>query len=414
MQIKLILGLLVLLGTAGIVYAQEDYSAIDQHAISAPSEVSNSVEALTKYLVEPAKNDTEKVRAIHKWITENISYDVEALESGDYGKQSVPEVLKSKKGVCSEYSSVFGALATQAGLEAVTVIGFSKGPGFGSDSVAPDADHAWNAVKADGEWYLLDCTWAAGYVDASSKFVRKAFDHYFMTPPDQFIYDHLPEVSKWQLLDTPINRKQFENMVYLRPGFFHNKLRVVSNDKRDIMSDGSVKLTFGGPSDAQLNAEVSRGRDRDSSCQTFVQKDGNNLNVSTIIPKTGRYTLRLYAKRGDSDNRFEWAADYSVNVTSEGAKEKSMPTAFSTFYEKNAVLHEPMSGSLKSGTTEKFQIAAPGAESVNVVVGGQWIPLKKNDGLFEGEVDIKGDVVQLVAKYPDNESSYVLLKYKVK
>ena len=412
MRLCVVLCLLLML-TTSYVFAQEDFSEIDKHAVAAQAGDESSISTLADYLISPAKNDLEKVRAIYSWITANIAYDVVALETGDYGKQSVQEVLKSRKGVCSEYSALFEALAKQAGLEAATIIGFSKGPGFGSDTVAPDPDHAWSAVKVDGKWKLMDCTWASGYVDGNNKFVRKAFDHYFLTPPDQFIYDHYPEDTKWQLTDKNISRKEFENLVYLRPGFFRNQLKIVSNDKRDITSDGSVDLTFGGPNDAQLNAEVSRGRDRDASCQTFVQKENDSLKVSTIIPKAGKYTLRLYAKRGEEGNRFEWAADYSVNVTTSGAKVKSMPTAFSTFYEKNAVLYAPMTGTLKKSTKEKFRIAAPGAESVNVVIAGQWAELQKNGEIFEGEADVTGDVVQVVAKYPSNESSYVLLKYKV-
>lgn len=410
---NLILVLLALLAsTAASFAAQADFTTIDRHALAAPADTVNK-EELVEYLSDAAKNETELARAIFRWITENVAYDVESLESGSYGKQSVDDVLRSRKGVCSEYSALFTALARQADMEAETVIGFSKGPGFGSESVAPEPDHAWNAIKLDGQWHLLDCTWAAGYVDAGGKFVRKLFDHYFLTQPDQFIYDHMPEDSKWQLTDNPVSRKEFENMVYLRPGFFRNKLSIISNEQRDIVSNGNVDLTFGGPKDAQMNAEVSRGRDRDSSCQSFVQKDGGKLKVSTVIPKTGKYTLRLYAKRGDEGNRFEWAADYCVNVTETDEDLISMPTAFSTFYEKNAVLHSPMSGTLENGSIQKFSISAPGADIVNVIVNEKWVRLQKNGELYEGEVDVKGDVVQLVAKYPENDSSYVLLKYKV-
>jgi hypothetical protein len=71
-----------------------------------------------------------------------------------------------------------------------------------------DNPHAWNAVKIDGKWELLDATWGAGYVK-NEKFTRKLGPGFFMTPPDWFAQMHLPDSTSWQLLETPVGKEVF-------------------------------------------------------------------------------------------------------------------------------------------------------------------------------------------------------------
>ena len=59
-----------------------DYSMIDQHALNAPEELKSSVESLVEYLIKPASNDRERLRAIFRWITHNIAYDTEGFFDG--------------------------------------------------------------------------------------------------------------------------------------------------------------------------------------------------------------------------------------------------------------------------------------------------------------------------------------------
>lgn len=57
-----------------------------------------------------------------------------------------------------------------AGMECQNITGQAKAAGyypgcFDSDRLAEGPlEHAWNAVKLQGEWFLSETTWAAGYV----------------------------------------------------------------------------------------------------------------------------------------------------------------------------------------------------------------------------------------------------------
>ena len=165
------------------------------------------MQSLAAYLIEPAKNDREKARAIFRWITENIDYNVEVFFKGGSGATNSEDVLKSRKSVCYGYSDLFLSLAREAGLQAVRISGYGKGYGYvpGKNFTGP-ANHAWNAVMINGSWYLMDSTWGAGYVSGDGKYVRRFDDHFFMTPPSQFIFGHFPEDARWQLLDEPVSQ----------------------------------------------------------------------------------------------------------------------------------------------------------------------------------------------------------------
>ena len=62
-----------------------------------------------------------------------------------------------------------------AGLEVETISGVSKGAGYepGMFTKNPynndDCAHAWNKVKIDGTWFLMDATWSAGAVGEFKK-----------------------------------------------------------------------------------------------------------------------------------------------------------------------------------------------------------------------------------------------------
>ena len=102
-----------------------------------------------------------------------------------------------------------------------------------------------------------------------------------------------------------------------------------------------------------------------------------------------------------------------MKVAKDADTVQGFPKTFSTFQEKDASVIAPMSGRLKAGTTETFKMRAPGADAVAVIVDGQWSNLARNGDVFEGTATIKGQTIQIAARFPGNESYFVLLKYDV-
>ena len=362
-----------------------NYDKIDAHALAAPASAEQSVESLAAYLIEPAKNEQEKTRAIFRWICQNIDYDLGSYFMGRLGSTKSEDVLKSRSSVCSGYSDLFSALCGEAGLETVEIRGYGKGYSYrpGQKFSGP-FNHAWNAVKINGSWRLMDSTWGAGYLGRDGKYHRWFDDHYFMTPPDQFIYDHLPEEESWQLLEQPLSQAQFEDLVYAESDFFNLGLKVIERNG-SISAEGEVSLSVYAPKDvvmmAGLESEAGALEGR-----TLCQREGERYEIRARLPQAGSYALRAYAKKKDDPGVYKSVMQYNINASS-GVK-SGFPLTFGRFGEVGAHLYSPQEGSLRAGQSYHFRIRVPGAAEVAVVSGKEWSRLEGQGDLFEGNVTV--------------------------
>lgn len=149
-----------------------------------------SLPSLARELCTPWKKDMEKVRSIYSWMRHNISYDYSSLYSKNYTTE-VKDVLNKRVGVCEGYANLFNALCKEAHIESVRILGRAKTK---SDPTGY-AGHAWNAVRIENKWYLVDVTWG---------------DRYFLSSPEYFFKDHFPDASRWTLLQT---RRTFDDFM---------------------------------------------------------------------------------------------------------------------------------------------------------------------------------------------------------
>ncbi len=194
---------------------KKQYSAIDRHALAATENDEINMDALADYLLKGCKDEHDKARVLFRWISNNISYDVEALADLKNTNINPEYTFKKRKTICSGYARLFSAIAKKMNLES-TYIGGQVRSEVSLFSWANLANgHAWNAVKIKNTWHLLDCTWASGYVDKNKKFVKKFDNFLFLVDPDVFLLSHFPDNKIWQLTDKKISINEF----LIRPKF---------------------------------------------------------------------------------------------------------------------------------------------------------------------------------------------------
>ncbi len=189
------------------------YENMDQYAFNTPASNSNSIESLAKYFSAKASNDYEKARLIYSWIAKNINYDDDGYNTGNYNDCTANTVFKTKRAVCEGYSNLYASIAEKCGLEVKVISGYAKGYSYKIGQKFLKTNHAWNSVKIDGDWKLLDVTWGEGYgknVDGKLKSVKKYTDYWFCTDPHEFIFKHLPQKPADQLIDQPISKLEYE------------------------------------------------------------------------------------------------------------------------------------------------------------------------------------------------------------
>lgn len=215
------------------VFAQHDFSKVDSFATNFKQKYQDMAD-LARQLTQPFASEPEKARAIFTWIAANVRYDVEKFknpkkpyfsgktkaemeaEAREYHEKETAKQFKAKKGVCADYSRMFKTMCDAAGLECEIITGDARDFHHPYRSVHNNP-HAWNAVKWDGKWHLLDATWGAGYVH-NGKFKRDDCPGFFDTPPAVFSQNHLPDDEKWQLLEKPLTKKEFADQPLIQYG----------------------------------------------------------------------------------------------------------------------------------------------------------------------------------------------------
>jgi hypothetical protein len=100
------------------------------------------IKSVLKALELEEASDYEKVKAIHDYIINRVSYDTKLEKSSAYN------ALNEKSAVCEGYSTLAYRMFLEAGLESRIISGTGDG-----------VPHAWNIVKVKGKWYNIDLTW---------------------------------------------------------------------------------------------------------------------------------------------------------------------------------------------------------------------------------------------------------------
>lgn len=122
-------------------------------------EIRKEVKKVNQKIIKKEMTAIEKEFAINKYLIDSAKYDDKALENAEKNQFKTVDktfsdsftpygVLVNKNGVCSSYAGAFKLLAEEAGLESIVVTGTLEG----------DIPHAWNKVKIDNEWHIIDTT----------------------------------------------------------------------------------------------------------------------------------------------------------------------------------------------------------------------------------------------------------------
>jgi len=310
--------------------APAPYAEIDRHALAAPREAEKTLARLALYLTAPVDSDLLKARAIFRWITDRITYDLDSFRAKKMPDFLPEAVLAGRSSVCEGYARLFEDLCKRSGVEVALIHGHGKTLGF----VAPDGSnritHTWNAVKLGGRWHLLDTTWAAGFVN-NGAFLKKLNDFYFLTPAREFSYTHLPTDSKWQLLDMPVSAEEFDRQPLVPPDLFRIGVTVDEVEQRlhSKRFPGFVKTFVHTPlitlRKGPLEGTLRKGATyhfalacpeatalaffSNSQFAANLVKDGS-MYQGSIEPTAG--TLHVGVRTADSGNRFNFVLEYRV------------------------------------------------------------------------------------------------------
>jgi Transglutaminase-like superfamily len=399
--------------------AARDFAAIDRHALRAPPAAERSLDALAAYLQAPARDDVDRARAAYRWIADRIAYDARAYFAGRLRetRRAPEDVLRHRVAVCDGYAALFEALARRMGLEAVTVSGYAKGlayrPGSAVGGMAGPPDHAWNAVRLGGGWALLDAAWGAGTLDRDAHAFRPQFEaHFFLTPPGQFIYRHLPEDARWQLLAQPLTAQAFAALPVPGAAFFRDGLSFASHAGARIRSAGELTVRIGAPPQVRLLARLLQGERVVAGEPTFVEREADAVRIGVRPPRPGDYTLEVLSKPDAAARLYESAVAYRIEAQQGVGGGAGFPSVYRPFAEREGRLEAPLRGRLPAGQPQRFRVRVPGAEEVVAAVGERLVALHAAGDAFEGELRVPRGPFILYARFPGRSGYAGLLRFE--
>ncbi len=122
--------------------------------------------------------DAEKVQAIYSWMVTNLEYDYDYHVLFQYF--DVRKTLRTKQGVCFDFSHLFAAFCRSQNIPCYAVDGIS----YKDNSV----QHTWNRVYYDGSWWNMDVTHdITGTAEGKVLYGFRKLDSAFAPDEDFFI-----------------------------------------------------------------------------------------------------------------------------------------------------------------------------------------------------------------------------------
>lgn len=123
------------------------------------SEIQDKIKEIIPSIIKEDMTQLQKEFAINQFLCDTIEYDEEALKNAEennyrsvdpeyYDSFTAYGALINGKCVCAGYAAAFKLLADEAGLESIVVTGKLDG----------SLGHAWNKVKIDDAWQVIDVT----------------------------------------------------------------------------------------------------------------------------------------------------------------------------------------------------------------------------------------------------------------
>nr|CAH8868782.1 unnamed protein product [Trichobilharzia regenti] len=208
---------------------------VDTHALEATNRIHTTFSELISDLTTGINNEVEVVRSLYRWTTGKDTrfedYDQEAPSDSLIG------MLRQMKYNQLSRNEIFYELCRYVGLHCQYITGYSKGAGY-RPGMSIRENHlfrnTWLAVYICDGWRFVNCNWGARYLtenvlDSRSTGPPDCDEFYFLTDPEQHVFENLPDLKVWQLLRKPLSINRFCHLPLLKSPFFNANLSLKKN-----------------------------------------------------------------------------------------------------------------------------------------------------------------------------------------
>lgn len=309
-----------------ILPTPEVLNRLDTKAVETLASNFVSFTELVRTLTSDLTSSVHIVRVLFSWtVANNLLYK-------EFDQAAPPEsligMLRQVKNGQITRCELLLKLCRFAGVHCYFITGYSKGVGYrpGMPLKSNRLFHsAWLAVHVSDQWMFVNPDWAlpvpkqtfanSDGTGSSLQYSRSALDRserfcdefYFLTDPDQHIFQHFPDQKIWQLLHKPISLECFTHLPLLRSPFFNAKLSLKRNYGDCLVtSNGQVTIKLLMPQFVGVSCLLENCADHSilhGLCLVEVLNRMDVVRVQAAPSQPGKYYLNLFIS-------LDWRREY--------------------------------------------------------------------------------------------------------
>ncbi len=296
----------ILIMIISLVSYCQNYTNIDNKVLNYPEFKSQKEVAIR--ITNDFTQKEDKIRALYIWMAENFTYHENKtlfripkniVYYSDHGlkyqvqkmeKERAEKMFQNKNGVCHDFSLLFNELCLLLNIETKIITGVSKKDIKTTLNYPIYKNHSWNAVKINDTWKLLDVTWGNIFLKSKVIDYKDYVNYYFLSNPHDFIKDHFPEESNWQLLQNPVSTKQFYASPIIYPNYKNFKIQLPKNTSGILSMMPNRKVFF----DLKLLNKKTK----------ISYKINNSQQLRPLKKRKGKYYAKLKKRTRNNVNTF--------------------------------------------------------------------------------------------------------------
>lgn len=252
------------------------------------------------YVCRPYRSDVQRLRAIFTWVSEKVAWE-EEFE----GEIDPRRVIQMRRGCAEEVAVLVMEMCLAMGLHAEVVRGYLKPPGDAiNHDYNPRPNHWWNAVIAENEWRIIDCSLASPTNPKrgqySSAGTQVAETGWFLARPMEICYTHIPSLPEQQHICPPVASDILLSLPCACPPYFKNEIQLLEYDTSLSRLENLelVHVQFLVAPDIEVFAEVeARSYAQDADGDVFESGDSTitrALAQAEWIQGQKRYTVKAF------------------------------------------------------------------------------------------------------------------------
>jgi len=322
---------ITLLRGQNVNYNHKDFTKADSVASLYPNHSLSDLRNLSYKLTHPFATDVDKFRAIYRWVCDNIENDYDFYKKNKYKREKLKnrpaeltewnqkfsprvfqKLLEQHKTVCTGYAYLVKELATYAGIPCEIINGYGRtiAANIGGSGIA---NHSWNAVELNNQWYLCDATWSSGSINAQEAiFIRQFSDAYFLAASSLFVKNHYPLDTTWILLKQKPSLQEFLNGPIIYINALSYQVTPIFPKQFNINASKGDTIHFrfqkeGDKLKESMELEIIHAVSTSSMYPAINEESQGLYNIDYVFTRRGTFVVHLLLNT-------EYLFTYTVNV----------------------------------------------------------------------------------------------------